>query len=166
MTTCGQIGDFIESMFPLKYAMEWDNVGLLAGYKDQSVERAMLCLDVTGEITKEAIESGCQMIISHHPLIFKPLSKVSGENHVQDTVYKAIRHGLCIYSAHTNMDCAHGGTNDMMADLLGLKDVKPFQKSPDDDSDGIGRFGVLEDESFLYEFIGLLKTLFNTRSVR
>lgn len=165
MTTCGQIGDYIESVFPLQYAMEWDNVGLLAGYRGQSVERALLCLDITSEITQEAIDSGCQMIISHHPLIFRPLTRVAGENHVQDIVYKAIQHGVCVYSAHTNMDCAKGGTNDMMADILGLQDVKAFG-GLNDEIDSIGRYGSLEDESFLYEFIGLLKTLFNTRSVR
>lgn len=162
MTICGRICDYIEKIFPLQNAEEWDNVGLLTGYRNTAVNKVLLCLDVTADVVEEAVESGCQMILSHHPLIFKALSRISGESPVQDTVYKAIRHDCCIYGAHTNMDCSQGGTNDMMADLIGLQDVKPLGEDPGD----IGRWGVLEDEMLLYEFIGMLKTVFKTRSIR
>jgi dinuclear metal center YbgI/SA1388 family protein len=166
MALCGSICDVLEEMFPLHKAMERDNVGLLIGYRSQPVQKVLLCLDVTSKTADEAIEKGCQMILSHHPLIFKPLSRISGETPVQDTVYKAIRNGLCIYAAHTNMDVSKDGTCDLMAELMGLKNVRPLCEESEAKPTVVGRIGVLEKEISLFDFLDIIKKSFKVSTLR
>ena len=87
---------------------------------------ALLCLDVTEAVVDEAVQKGCNLIVSHHPLIFRKLSRISDENYVQRTVRKAIKNDVTIVSMHTNMDAAAGGVNFKIAEKLGLKNVHFF----------------------------------------
>lgn len=119
-----QIADVIESIAPLNYQESYDNSGWIVGTPQKEVEGVLISLDMTLDVVDEAIDSGCNLIITHHPLIFKPLKKVIAGNQVDDIVMKAIRHDIMIYSTHTSMDNAWHGVNAELASRLDLQDFK------------------------------------------
>ena len=112
---------------------------------------ALLCLDVTEKVVEEAVQKGCNLIISHHPLIFRKLARISDENYVQRTVRKAIKNDVSIVSMHTNMDAATGGVNFKIAEKLGLENVRFFggEKEVDGVKGGNGVIGEISDEDIL-----------------
>ena len=112
---------------------------------------ALLCLDVTEEVVDEAIQKGCNLIVSHHPLIFRKLARISDENYVQRTVRKAIKNDITIVSMHTNMDAATGGVNFKIAEKLGLKNVQFFagEKEVNGVKGGEGVIGEIADDEIL-----------------
>lgn len=114
----------IEELAPISLKEEYDNPGLQVG--DSSIEAtgALLCVDVTEAVVDEAIECGVNLIISHHPILFKGLKSVTGKNYIERLVIKAIKHDIVIYSAHTNLDNAYGGVNYRIAQNLNLSNVK------------------------------------------
>lgn len=110
----------IEDYAPIQYQESYDNCGMQVGEPDNEVSGVLLTLDVTEEIVAEAIARNCNLIIAHHPLIFSGLKKITGRNYVERTVLKAIRSGISIYAAHTNLDNVHNGVNAIIAARLGL----------------------------------------------
>lgn len=110
----------LERFAPLPLQTDFDNAGLQVGLTEAEVSGALLCLDVTEAIVDEAVARGCNLIVSHHPLIFRKLSCISDADYVQRTVLKAIQQGIAIVSMHTNMDSAVGGVNYKIAEKLGL----------------------------------------------
>ena len=114
-----QVLSALEQFAPLPLQESWDNAGLQIGLTEAEVSGALLCLDVTEKIVDEAIAKGCNLVVSHHPLLFRGLKQVSDANDVQRTVRKAIRHDVCVISMHTNMDNALGGVNFKMAEKMG-----------------------------------------------
>ena len=110
----------IEQFAPLVYQESYDNCGLQVGSPDAAVTGALLTLDVTEAVVDEAIASGCNIIVAHHPLIFGGLKRITGRNYVERTVLKAIKHDIAIYAAHTNLDNMRMGVNDRIARKLGL----------------------------------------------
>lgn len=119
--------DALEDFAPLPLQESYDNAGLQVGLTGAEVSGALLCLDVTEEVIGEALELGCNMIVSHHPLIFRGLKHLTDEDAVQRCVRMALRNDIAIYSAHTNLDSAIDGVNYMMAERLGLVDVVLLQ---------------------------------------
>jgi dinuclear metal center YbgI/SA1388 family protein len=113
----------LEALAPTRYAEAWDNVGLLVGDPLQTARRAILAIDYTPGVAEEAREAECDVVISYHPPIFHPLKRITGNSLIHD----AIRRGVAIYSPHTALDVAEGGTNDMLADALGLLDRAPLR---------------------------------------
>ena len=113
-----QVLSALEQFAPLPLQESWDNAGLQIGLTEAEVSGALLCLDVTEKIVDEAIAKGCNLVVSHHPLLFRGLKQVSDANDVQRTVRKAIRHDVCVISMHTNMDNAMGGVNFKIAEKL------------------------------------------------
>ena len=109
---------------PLPLQDGFDNAGLQIGLTDAEVTGVLLCLDVTEKIVEEAVASGCNLIVSHHPLIFSPLKKITGATYVERCVIKALSNGVAIYSAHTNIDNAPNGVNYRIAEKLGLQNLK------------------------------------------
>ena len=109
---------------PLPLQDGFDNAGLQIGLTEAEVAGVLLCLDVTEAVVDEAVASGCNLIISHHPLIFSPLKKITGTNYVERCVLKALQNGIAVYSAHTNADNAPGGVNYRIAEKLGLENVR------------------------------------------
>lgn len=109
---------------PLPLQDGFDNAGLQVGLTETEVTGVLLCLDVTEKIVDEAVALGCNLIVSHHPLIFSPLKKITGATYVERCVMKAMAAGIAIYSAHTNIDNAIGGVNYRIAEKLGLKNLK------------------------------------------
>ena len=118
-----EITSAIEAVAPLYLQEGWDNAGMQVGDVDREVTGVLLCTDVREETIDEAIERGMNMIISHHPLLFRGLKKIVGRSYQERVVARAIKHDIAIYCAHTNMDSAVGGVNFKMAEKLGLKNV-------------------------------------------
>jgi len=121
------ISDLIESIAPLSFQENYDNAGLIIGNSDQDIEKAIICIDVTEEVLDEAIDKQCQLIISHHPLIFKGIKKLNGKNSTEKIIVKAIQHDIAIYAAHTNLDNVREGVNGMLAKKLHMKNVQILQ---------------------------------------
>ena len=114
-----QVLSALERFAPLPLQESWDNAGLQIGLTEAEVSGALLCLDVTEQVIDEAVAKGCNLVVSHHPLLFRGLKQVSDANDVQRTVRKAIKHDVCVISMHTNLDNAKGGVNFKMAEKLG-----------------------------------------------
>lgn len=111
----------LESIAPLSLQEPYDNSGLLAGDPDLEVEQALIALDCTEQVVEEAIRTGCNLIISHHPIVFKGLKSLTGASYVERVLMKAIRHDIALYAIHTNLDNVTGGVNSKIADRLGLR---------------------------------------------
>ena len=116
-----QVLSALERFAPLPLQESYDNAGLQIGLTEAEVSGALLCLDVTEKIIDEAVAKGCNLVVSHHPLLFRGLKQVSDLNDVQRTVRKAIKNDVCVISMHTNLDNARGGVNYKMAEKLGAK---------------------------------------------
>ena len=116
---------------PLPLQDGFDNAGLQIGLTDAEVAGVLLCLDVTESVVDEAVASGCNFIVSHHPLIFSPLKRITGAGYVERCILKALQNGIAIYSAHTNLDNAPGGVNYMIAKKIGLKNVRILEPKED-----------------------------------
>lgn len=116
----------MERLAPLHYAESWDNVGLMVGSKQREVRNIITTLDVTPEVIDYAIRQNAQMIISHHPFIFKGLTSLNLDTTQGRMIEQLIKHDIVVYSAHTNLDIADGGLNDMLAARLGLAEVQGF----------------------------------------
>ena len=115
-----EISGFLEQIAPLAYQESYDNSGLLVGDKHQEVTKCLISLDCTEAIVQEAIDTGCEMIIAHHPIIFGGLKSLTGKNYIERTVIKAIQNSIAIYSAHTNLDNISTGVNKKICDRLGV----------------------------------------------
>ncbi len=122
--TVRQVVKVMEDIAPPYLAEEWDNVGLLVGSMQDSVHKVMVCLDVTEAVVHEAIQKGASMIISHHPVIFEKLKSLRSDTGREHLLYLLVRNGIAVYCAHTNLDKAIGGVDDVLAARLGLQDVK------------------------------------------
>ena len=147
-----QVVDALEHYAPLPLQEGYDNAGLQVGLTEAvEMSGALLCLDVTEKVVEEAVQKGCNLIISHHPLIFRKLARISDENYVQRTVRKAIKNDVSIVSMHTNMDAATGGVNFKIAEKLGLENVRFFggEKEVDGVKGGNGVIGEISDEDIL-----------------
>ncbi|MED3648247.1 Nif3-like dinuclear metal center hexameric protein [Halalkalibacterium halodurans] len=113
-----------ERWSPKSLAVEGDKNGVLIGTLNKPIQRVLTALDVTESVIDEAIELGAELILAHHPIIFRPLSSIRTDTAYGRIIEKAIKHDLTIYAAHTNLDITKGGVNDLMADALGLKDIE------------------------------------------
>ncbi len=151
----------LEQFAPLPLQESWDNAGLQVGLTEAEVSGALLCLDVTENVVDEAREKGCNLIVSHHPLLFRGLKTISDMTDVQRTVRKAIKNDIAVISMHTNMDNAEGGVNFKMAEKLGLDDVQFMApKTVDGVTCGSGVTGVLKKPLEARDFVQLVKTAF------
>jgi dinuclear metal center YbgI/SA1388 family protein len=118
------ITTFLESIAPLAYQEDYDNAGLIVGDKNKEISAALISLDCTEAVVDEAIEKGCGLIISHHPIVFRGLKKFNGSNYVERVVIKAIKNDIAIYAIHTNFDNVLHGVNAKIANKVGLKECK------------------------------------------
>ena len=156
-----QVLSALEQFAPLPLQESWDNAGLQIGLTEAEVSGALLCLDVTERVVDEAVRRGCNLVVSHHPLLFRGLKQVSDATDVQRTVWKAIREGVCVVSMHTNMDNARGGVNWKIAEKLGLTDVRFFaEKTVQGIEGGSGVVGMLPQPMAAEAFISQVKQTF------
>jgi len=119
-----QITNFLESYAPLEYQESYDNCGLIIGDANAEVKGALITLDCTEAIIDEAIATGCNLVIAHHPIIFGGLKKLNGSNYIERTVIKALKNDIAIYAIHTNLDNVHNGVSAKIAEKLGLENCK------------------------------------------
>jgi dinuclear metal center YbgI/SA1388 family protein len=115
------ITNYLESIAPLAYQEDYDNSGLIVGHPDKEITKALISLDCTEAIVDEAIENGCNLIISHHPIVFKGLKKFTGKTYVERVLIRAIKNDVAIYAIHTNLDHVFNGVNAKICDTLGIK---------------------------------------------
>lgn len=140
-----EVVETLERFAPLPLQESYDNAGLQIGLTEpEDVSGALLCLDVTEKIIAEAEEKGCNMIVAHHPLLFRPLRKLTGRTQVERCVALAIQKGISIYAAHTNLDNAPGGVNHVIAEKLGLQKVRFLQPNRTNEG-GSGVLGELPE---------------------
>jgi len=157
------VGDWyreLDTIAPFNTAEAWDNVGILVGSADMPVKSVLFALDVTNAVIDEAKEYGCELIITHHPIIFEPLKALPAES----LVYKLAAAGISVISAHTNLDVAANGVNHAFAQMLGLKNVRGLQMLQGDIA--LGRVGELEEPLSAKELALVLKQRINVGTVR
>ncbi len=156
-----QVLSALEQFAPLPLQESWDNAGLQVGLTEAEVSGALLCLDVNERIVDEAIEKGCNLIVSHHPLLFHGLKQVSGLNYVQRCVIKAIKNDITIISMHTNLDNARNGVNWKIAEQLEMSNLSFFAtKTVDGIEAGSGVVGSLPKALAADDFILMVKQRF------
>ncbi|MBP5572238.1 MAG: Nif3-like dinuclear metal center hexameric protein [Bacteroidales bacterium] len=165
MTKVKDVINAIEAVAPLKLQDEWDNSGLQVGFTQDEVKGVLVCLDITEEIVDEAIEKGCTMIVSHHPLLFHALKQVSDSTYQQRCVAKAITKGLAIYSAHTSLDNARGGVNFKIAELIGLRNLDWLEPKEGMDA-GSGLIGELAKPTDAETLLNQLKDTFKVKCLK
>lgn len=165
MPTVGDIASTIEEFAPLRLQEGYDNSGLQVGDSARHVDAVLLCLDVTAEVIREARRRKCGMIVSHHPLIFTGLKSLTGADETQRLVMEALKGGISIYSAHTNLDGAWNGVSHEMAHILGLTDIRVLAPQSEDLRSGLGVVGEVRPTPKL-EFLRKVKEKFNVRALR
>lgn len=124
MVKIKDIADYLENLAPLPLQEDYDNSGLLTGDRDTQVTGILVSLDCTEEIIREAIDKNCNMVVAHHPVIFKGLKSLTGKNYVERTVIDAIKNNIAIYAIHTNLDNVQHGVSKKIADILGLEKTR------------------------------------------
>ncbi|MEN7548585.1 Nif3-like dinuclear metal center hexameric protein [Rapidithrix thailandica] len=118
------ITTYLESKAPRSYQESYDNAGLIVGNPEEEVKGVLVTLDSTEEIVEEAVRTGCNLIVAHHPIVFSGLKKLTGSNYVERTVIKAIKHDIAIYAIHTNLDNVEIGVNRKIAEQIGLENCR------------------------------------------
>ncbi|MCU0716079.1 MAG: Nif3-like dinuclear metal center hexameric protein [Pirellula sp.] len=145
MRSLQEILDELDQIAPLKTAEDWDNVGLLLGDPNDSVSNVMTCLTVTDCVLAEAIEAGVDLLITHHPIPFKPLKRITSDTTTGRLLLTAARNRIAIYSPHTAWDNADEGINQQLASTLSLTRVQPLVRNASSDkAEGCGRMGQFE----------------------
>ena len=161
-----QVFDALEQYAPLPLQDGYDNAGLQIGLtEEQEVTGALLCLDVTEAVIDEAERMGCNLIVAHHPLLFRGLKQITGQSYVERCVIKAIQKGIGIYAAHTNLDNAEGGVNYRIAEKIGLENLS-FLDAKSGLSAGAGVVGELPAAEDERDFLVRLKGLFGIQCIR
>jgi dinuclear metal center YbgI/SA1388 family protein len=145
MMKLSEVGDWLETCVPQKYAEGWDNVGWMVGPLSEELSGVLLSVDVTREVLETAIERDLNLVLAHHPLIFESIDGVVEGRPVDDLIARALRERIGIYSAHTNADSMPGGLNDVVADRIDLNDTEPLAPLDVDDRAGLGRIGHLDE---------------------
>jgi len=163
---CSTMIERLEVLSPTTMAQDWDNVGLLAGRSDKEIRSVYLAVDATDEVIRNAVKMGADLLITHHPLIFKPMKKINNEDFIGRRVLKLLQQDISYYAMHTNFDVM--GMSDAAADELGLRDRKVLEITYEDDisKEGEGRYGKLPRIMSLVECAAYVKKTFHIESVK
>ncbi len=151
MATVADILEFVETLAPRSLKMDWDNVGLNCGSKAAAVKKILVALDPFEHVCQEAVDIGADLVVTHHPLIFQPWPMVTDDSAISRGLMNLVRHDISHICAHTNLDCAPGGVNDVLAAALGLENVEPLGAYG-----GMMRCGYVPEQS-LEQFLGFVK---------
>ncbi|WP_300415705.1 Nif3-like dinuclear metal center hexameric protein [uncultured Oscillibacter sp.] len=160
MPTVGEIEQALFELAPRECAQDWDNVGFLVGRRDREVRKVLVALDITEDVIEEAVRWGADLIVSHHPVIFHGQKSVTDRDVTGGRVLRLIEGGLSAICMHTNLDCAEGGVNDVLARALGIEKPEGFT------SVGVGRCGCLEEPRVLPEFVRFVSKTLDCNGVR
>jgi len=156
-TTVSTVSNFLEEFAPLALAESWDNVGLLIGNGTRSVSRMMTCLTLTVDVAEEAIRENVDMVVSHHPLMFRAVQKITNSTAAGAMLLELIENQIAVYSPHTAFDSAKNGINQQLADRFALQNVLPI-RSEEDAPLGSGRWGRLEQPMQLSECLDQIRS--------
>lgn len=159
---CDEICVLLEREYSREYSCEWDNTGLLAGRRDKEVKKILLALDATDEVIRMAADGGADMLITHHPMIFSPVKRVTDEDMTGRRLMELIRHDISYYAMHTNYDAR--GMADLAARFLRMQECTVLEEIKD--GEGIGRVGTLEAPMTLKECAEFVKEAFAVPNVR
>ena len=154
MIAVKDILNYIETLAPKSLKMEWDNVGLLCGSGSTPVTKVLVALDPFEHVCKEAADWGAELIVTHHPLIFQGLKAVTDETSIGSGIVTLCRNGISAINAHTNLDCAEGGVNDVLAQKLQLADIAPIPYGDGDSA--LLRCGNVKEQS-MADFLAYVK---------
>lgn len=155
------ICSFLDLNLPKALAESWDNTGFLVGEKDQECRRLMTCLTVTPETVQEAVEEGADLIVSHHPMPFRPLKELTGQTTTGKLLRTLIKNDISLYCPHTSFDSAPVfGINQQLAEALGLEQIEPFIPNHECGG-GTGRMGTYTQPLTLRDFLAKVKNLFD-----
>lgn len=166
MVSFQDIITYLERLAPASLAEEWDNVGLLVGDTGAETSTVLTCLTLTPDVAAEAVQRGAGLVVTHHPLMFRPVQRITTETPQGQTLLELIAAGVAVYSPHTGYDSTAGGINEQIAELLELRDViplRPAESGADADERsaeqavGAGRCGALPEPMPLGRFNGLVK---------
>jgi dinuclear metal center YbgI/SA1388 family protein len=161
MTTVQNIMDYMEAFCPHALKAEWDSVGLHCGSRNAEVKKIMLALDPFEHVCKEAADWGADLLLTHHPLLFHALPTVTEESSIARSVMILVKNNISHFCAHTNLDAAEGGVNDVLAEVLGLENAAPFAEG----LWGVMRAGEVREQS-LQEFLAFVKEKLHTPGLR
>ena len=168
MTTVADILKYVETLAPTYMKMDWDNVGLLCGSRETPVTKVLVALDPFEGVCREAAEWGAELIVTHHPIIFDPLKSVTEETTVGRSIMTLCRHGISAVNAHTNLDCAPDGVNDVLARTLGLESIRiitPSGVTEEGREWGLLRMGTVPEQS-LDAFLATVKAALHCPGLR
>ena len=164
MPTVAAIAAFLEQVAPFRLAEEWDNVGLLVGRRSQDVAKVMTCLTVTPASAAEAVESGVDLIVAHHPMPFAAIKRLTADTTVGQVLLELIAAHVAVYSPHTAFDSARQGVNERLASGLELRGVAALR--PHAEGQGTGRYGWLAERIALGDLADRLKRFLSIERVR
>ena len=157
MNTVGSLSDFLNQLAPLSLSEDWDNTGLLVGNHDQPVTKLMTCLTVTEDVVCEAVQEGVDLIVSHHPMLFRATKKVTAATAEGRMLLKLITNGIAVYSPHTAFDSCRMGINQRLAEALRLSKIQCLRSSDLAEHPGSGRWGDLAPGVALSDFLKQVK---------
>lgn len=168
MKKVSEIVGCITEIAPLKWQESWDNAGLLVGDAGMLVDKALVTLDVTEAVIDEAIENDFHLVISHHPVIYRPLKHLLPENTIERTIIKAVKNDIAIACMHTNLDNSYLGVSKWLAEKIGLRNLEILEPMNVDDDvvTGGGMVGELENELDERDFLALVKKNLNAKALR
>ncbi|MBQ8696180.1 MAG: Nif3-like dinuclear metal center hexameric protein [Clostridia bacterium] len=153
-----ELYNYLDDRIPASLSCEWDNDGLMVEADgDREVKKVLISLDVTPDAVGYAVEGGFDVILSHHPLIFKPLKSVNDDSYISRMVKKLLVNGISVMSFHTRLDRVEGGVNDALAAVIGLTDIEPMPE--------IGRVGNLGEEVYIDDFVGFVRDVLGCEHV-
>ena len=155
--------EYLETLAPAHMKYDWDNVGLLCGSREKDVKKILVALDPFMDVCEEAAQIGADLIVTHHPLIFRPCKSVTDEDPVGKSILYLVGHDIAAVNAHTNLDCAPGGVNDTLAKTLGLTDVQIID--PIGEDYGLLRTGFVKEQT-LEAFMQTVKENLGTPVLR
>lgn len=171
MTKINEVISFLDSIAPQSWQEGYDNAGLITGNPDWTVKGILVCLDSTENIIDEAIQTGCNMVIAHHPIIFSGLKKITGTHYVEKVIINAIKNDIAIFAIHTNLDNAfYHGVNTRFSEQLGLTDVNILAPKSEtghkNEAIGAGMYGWLPEPMATLDFFDYLKSKMSLHMIK
>lgn len=155
-----EIRDYFNEFAPFYMKLDFDNIGLLTGFCENNVKNALVALDISGDVIDEALDTGAELIVSHHPIIFNAIKKVTDEDELGRRIIRLLQNNISAICLHTNLDTAEGGVNDALIAALGCPEghiLSPHGYHPDGRPYGITRVGELSEEMDFFEFLKMTK---------
>ena len=165
--TIKEITALLEAVAPVHLQESYDNAGLIVGNPETEVTGILFSLDAIESIVDEAVTKGCNLVVSHHPIVFKGLKRFNGSNYVERVVIKAIQNNIALYAIHTNLDnVLYRGVNERIGQRLGLQQMSVLAPKPGSTETGAGIVGQLPAAMSETAFLEMLKTTMKTACVR